>query len=80
MIKSKNPSQHNTPHQEARQRVSAVARRRRAPRDRMATPLGITLSGRTKLCLFAFLLVFNFSSHFHCFSMHFNFVNKPNLG
>jgi hypothetical protein len=38
------------------------------------------LSGRTKLCLFAFLLVFNFSSHFHCFSMHFNFVNKPNLG
>jgi hypothetical protein len=37
MIKSKNPSQHNTPHQEARQRASAVARRHRAPRDNTHT-------------------------------------------
>jgi hypothetical protein len=50
----------------------------RTPHDRMVTPLGNTLFGWIKLCLFDCLDIYfgllNFSSYFYYFSMYFYFM------
>jgi len=94
MIKSKNPSQHTTPPKTLPNTQHLTQKARQEPTlspDDIASALAPPVtgwrlhSGKPYLfglifdCFIVFLLlVFNFSSYFYCFSMHFNFASKPN--